>query len=147
MEQLIRTALATYSADRIAKFDYSLENSGGVVVSSSDTYPPALETYSLMGVPLWTVPSSPKAIIQVHCTPTYNHVFIINPRCPCAARVTVVVVCVCLSVHYSTSHFNCSTNNTTYSASGIGRKICRVFSETAAFGSYGMKHERKSQYA
>jgi SUN domain-containing protein 1/2 len=64
VEQLIRTALATYSADRIAKFDFALENSGGVVVSSSDTYPPALETYHLMGVPLWTVPSSPKAIIQ-----------------------------------------------------------------------------------
>lgn len=67
MEQLIRTALAKYSADRIAKFDFALENSGGVVVSSSDTYPPALETYSLMGVPLWAAPSSPKAIIQVCC--------------------------------------------------------------------------------
>ena len=30
---------------------------------------------------------------------------LINPRHACAARVTVVVVCVCLSVCYPTSHF------------------------------------------
>ena len=40
---------------------------------------------------------------------------------------------------------NRSTNNTRYSASGIGRNVCRVFSETAAFESYGVKHERKGQ--
>ena len=63
--ELIRIALLKYSADRIAKFDFALHNSGGCVVQSSDTYPPALETYSVMGVPVWTVPSSPRIIIQV----------------------------------------------------------------------------------
>ena len=38
-------------------------------------------------------------------------------------------------------------NEHTYSAADGGQKICRVFSETAAFESDGVKHERKSQYA
>ena len=46
--------------------------------------------------------------------------------------------------HLTSRAMNRSTNNTTYSASGIGRKICGVFSETAAFRSYGVKHERKT---
>ena len=84
----------------------------------------------------------------------------------CTVRVTVVVVCVGLSVceSFSLSVFqsvsqsvsqtvtpyltprtiNHSTNNTTYSVSDKGRKICRVFIETAAFESYGVKHEQKS---
>ena len=36
-------------------------------------------------------------------------------------------------------------NEHTYSAADGGQKICRVFSETAAFESDGVKHERKSQ--
>ena len=57
---------------------------------------------------------------------------------------------VCLSVSQSVSLFhnhltlraiNRSTNDTTYSASDKGRKVRGVFSETAAFGSYGVKHE------
>ena len=74
----------------------------------------------------------------------------INPRHACAAMVTVVVVCVsvCLSASYLTSReINRSTNDSTYSASDKGRNICGGFSETAAFWSYGMKHERKRQYA
>jgi SUN domain-containing protein 1/2 len=69
VNELIRVGLNRYSADRIAKFDFALESSGGLVVSSSETYPPALETYSVLGVPIWTVPSSPKAIIQPHVYP------------------------------------------------------------------------------
>ena len=67
-----------------------------------------------------------------------------NPRCACAARITLVVVCVCLSVCLSVTQYltsramNRSTNNTRYSASGIGRKLCTVLSETAAFESYGV---------
>ena len=68
---------------------------------------------------------------------------IINLRRACAARVMVVVVCVSVGQsvprHLSPRAINCSTNNTTYSASDKGRKICRIFSETAAFGSYGVK--------
>ena len=65
MNELIRAGLHRYSADRIAKFDFALENSGGVVESASDAYPPALETFRVFGVPIWSVPSSPKTIIQV----------------------------------------------------------------------------------
>ena len=36
-------------------------------------------------------------------------------------------------------------NEHTYSAADGGQKICRVFSETAAFESDAVKHERKSQ--
>ena len=69
---------------------------------------------------------------------------VINPRHACAARVTVVVVCV--SIHYP-DIMNRSTNFTTYSVSGIGRIICSVFSETAVFESYDVKHKRKWKYA
>ena len=45
-----------------------------------------------------------------------------RPRCACAPRV----------------------NKTTYSASGIGQKVCGVLSETAGFESYGVKYKRTS---
>ena len=38
-------------------------------------------------------------------------------------------------------------NEHTYSAADGGQKICRVFSETAAFESDGVKHERKSIFS
>ena len=60
---------------------------------------------------------------------------VVNPRHACAARVTVVVVCVCLLPNISL-HEPCSTNNITYSALDKSRKICGVFSETAAFQKY-----------
>ena len=70
------------------------------------------------------------------------HTLVINP-CACAARfaarVTGVVVCVCQSVHLTLHAINRSTNNTTYSVLGIGGKMCRVFSEIAAFESYSVK--------
>ena len=37
-----------------------------------------------------------------------------------------------------------STSKTTYSASGIGQKVCGVFSETAGFESYGVMQKRTS---
>ena len=67
VEQLIDDTLAIYSADRIAKFDFALEDAGGSVVTNqcSKTYTPTLATVSLFGIPLWHVSTSPKAIIQV----------------------------------------------------------------------------------
>ena len=67
VEQLIQAALAKYSADRIGKFDFALENVGGVVVQDkcSETFSPSLATVSLFGIPLFHVTSSPRAIIQV----------------------------------------------------------------------------------
>ena len=80
----------------------------------------------------------------------YAGFFKINPWRTCAARVTVVhVVCESLSQsvprHLTSGAINRYTNNTTYSASGIGRIKGGVFSETAAFEIYGVKHERRSQ--
>ena len=76
-----------------------------------------------------------------------------NPRRACAARVTVVVLCVCLSVCLSVkSHLTYGAsvrpeNAVTYSAGNEGQKICGDLPETTAFKSYAAKHERKSQYA
>ena len=78
---------------------------------------------------------------------------LINPRRACAARVTVVVLCVCVSVCLSVkSHLTYEAsvrpeNAVTYSAGNEGRKICGDLPETTAFKSYSAKHERKSQYA
>ena len=72
---------------------------------------------------------------------------VINPQCACAARVTVVgsvCVCVCVSVCLSVkSHLTpgasvCPETSVTYSAGNGGHKICRIFSETASFKSYGI---------
>ena len=57
--------------------------------------------------------------------------YIINPRRACAARVTVVVMSVCLSVRYTSGASFRLENAVTYSAGNEGQKICGVFSETA----------------
>ena len=57
--------------------------------------------------------------------------YIINPRRACAARVTVVVMSVCLSVRYTSGASFRPENAVTYSAGNEGQKICGVFSETA----------------
>ena len=78
---------------------------------------------------------------------------VVNPRRACAARVTVVVLCVCLSVCLSVkSHLTYGAsvrpeNAVTYSAGNEGQKICGDLPETTSFKSYSAKHERKSQYA
>ena len=56
----------------------------------------------------------------------------INPWRACAARVTVVVVCVCRQSF--TEHLTSRAMNRLQTVPpGIGKKVCRVFSETAAF--------------
>ena len=78
---------------------------------------------------------------------------VINPRRACAARVTVVVLCVCLSVCLSVkSHLTYGAsvrpeNAVTYSAGNEGQKICGDLPETTAFKSNAAKQERKRQYA
>ena len=78
-------------------------------------------------------------------------VLFINPRRACAARVTVVVlrVCVCLSIksHLTYEVYVCPENAVTYSAGNEGQKNCGDLPETTAFKSYAAKHERESQYA
>ena len=74
---------------------------------------------------------------------------IINPRRACAARVTVVVVCVCHSFIHSfilsvmreltSPVIDRVKNKVTYPAADGGQKICGIFSETALFKSYGVK--------
>ena len=71
VEEVVRLALDRYSADRIEKFDFALENSGGSVIldKSSPSFPQSLSTVSVFGVPLWRtlnfVPGSAKLIIKV----------------------------------------------------------------------------------
>ena len=70
---------------------------------------------------------------------------VVNPRRACAARVTVVAVClsVCLSVGLSVkSHLTSVVSvrpetSATYSAGNECQKSCGVFSETVSFQSYG----------
>ena len=63
---MIAYSLRRYSADRIGKFDFALESSGGSLVRSSSTFTHSVHSVSLFGViPLWHVMSSPKVIIQV----------------------------------------------------------------------------------
>ena len=57
---------------------------------------------------------------------TYNPSsnMLINPRCACAARVTVVVLCACVSVKSKlTSGASVRPENTTYSAGKGGQKM------------------------
>ena len=64
-------------------------------------------------------------------------IVVVNPRRACAARVTVVVVSVCLSVSLTSGASVSPENSATYSAAKEGQNICGVFSETASFQSYG----------
>lgn len=67
VEDIITTSLERYSADKIGKFDFALENAGGSVLMDkcSPTYSRSLARVSLFGIPLWHVSGSPKLIIQV----------------------------------------------------------------------------------
>ena len=67
VEEVIRMSLERYSADRIAKFDFALENSGGSVLldKCSPTFPQSLSSVHLFGIPLWYISGTPKIIIQV----------------------------------------------------------------------------------
>lgn len=65
---MIALSLRKYSADRIGKFDFALESSGGSVMlkECSPTYSRTLTSVSLFGmIPLWSYVSSPKVIIRV----------------------------------------------------------------------------------
>ena len=59
----------------------------------------------------------------------------INPRRACAARVTVVVMSVCLSVCYTSGASFRPENAVTYSAGNEGQNNCGVFSENAPLQS------------
>ena len=67
IQALIDAALARYSADRIAMFDYALDSAGGSVVDSSPTYDPLKTSSSLFGVtlPFSLTKTTPTVIIQV----------------------------------------------------------------------------------
>ena len=58
---------------------------------------------------------------------------IINPRCACAPRVTVVgSVCLSVQSHLTYGASVRPENAVTYSAGNEGQKVCGVFSETDA---------------
>ncbi len=68
MEEIVAEALNLYSADRVGRFDFALEKSGGSVMLDrcSPSFDHAVTSVSLLGIlPLWHVPSTPKVIIQV----------------------------------------------------------------------------------
>ena len=71
----------------------------------------------------------------------HMHVHIINPRRACAARVTVVVLCVCLFVSdYSrTTGYEVAYERYQQIQCHKGRKECGDFAETTAFERYGVK--------
>lgn len=67
VEQMIAIALRKYSADRIGKFDFALESSGGSIMLNycSPTYAHTMTSVTLLGViPLWHYMSTPKVIIE-----------------------------------------------------------------------------------
>ena len=69
---------------------------------------------------------------------------IINPRRACAARATVVVLCVCLFVCLSTTILapratrRLMSDTNRFSTTRAGKK-CGDFAETTAFERYGVK--------
>ena len=70
----------------------------------------------------------------------------INPRCACAARVTVVGFVILSVKRDLTSRMsNRAISERAYSVAYERQKICGDFPETTAFKSYAEKHERKSQ--
>ena len=73
---------------------------------------------------------------------------IINPRCACAARVTVVGFVILSVKRDLTSRMsNRAISERAYSVACERQKICGDLPETTAFKSYAAKHKRKSQYA
>lgn len=67
VEEMIAFSLRKFGADRIGKFDFALESSGGSVMLNecSATYAHTLTSVSLLGlIPLWYYMSNPKIIIE-----------------------------------------------------------------------------------
>ena len=81
--------------------------------------------------------STHKMALQV-CSPScyyylLSYTVIINPRCACTARVTVVgSVCLSVKSHLTYGASVRPENAVTYSAGNEGQNICGVFSETDA---------------
>ena len=69
----------------------------------------------------------------------------INPRCACAAKVTVLGLCVCLLPLFW--HHRLRSGQRAILMAAQAWILIRRFSETTAFKSCGVKQERKSQYA
>ena len=67
---------------------------------------------------------------------------LINPRRACAARVTVVVLCVCLSVCLFVYYYSRTTGYEAIPTDSVlqgQEKQCGDFAETTAFERYGVK--------
>ena len=93
----------------------------------------------------WPIPRTRIGSMHTPRVCTFHY----NPRRACAARVIVVVLCVCLSVksHLTSRMSNRAINEHTYLVAYECKKICGDLPETTAFKSYVEKHERKSQHA
>ena len=61
---------------------------------------------------------------------------VVNLRCTCAARVTVLgCVCVCVKSHLTSGVSTRPENTVTYSAGNGGQRVCGFFSETSLLQS------------
>ena len=67
VEDMVKTALQLYDADRTGKFDYALETAGGSIPHAlcSETFTPSASTVQLFGYTVWQYSNSPRTIIQV----------------------------------------------------------------------------------
>ena len=80
--------------------------------------------------------------------PTLVHAALINPRCACTARVTVVgSACLSVKSHLTSQMSNGAINERAYSVAFERQKICEDLPEKTAFKSYATKQGQKSKYA
>ena len=67
MVDTIRKELLKYSADQVGRFDFALENAGGQIAASSETYDMSSSRVKLLGLtlPIRVSRLHPTAVIQV----------------------------------------------------------------------------------
>ncbi|XP_054710548.1 klaroid protein-like [Uloborus diversus] len=66
VEKMIKEALLIYDADKTGKADYALESGGGSIIGTrcSEAYVEKSGKFSIFGLPLWSLSSSPRTVIQ-----------------------------------------------------------------------------------
>ena len=84
-------------------------------------------------------------ILSYILTYLYMMIHIVNPQRACAAKVTVLGLCVCLFVCLSTTILELQATGRLMSDTVLqGHKKCGDFAETTAFERYGEKTSEKA---